>query len=71
MSGHPLAQFHYLRGSCPHDGRVRCRAHGYHEIRPCVGAHFLARRPVLAEHAFVISSFGKTYLSTGWKIGYC
>lgn len=31
----------------------------------------LATRPLLAEHAFVISSFGKTYHTTGWKIGYC
>ncbi|KCV10240.1 putative methionine aminotransferase [Bordetella holmesii 04P3421] len=31
----------------------------------------IARRPLLAEHAFVISSFGKTYHATGWKIGYC
>ena len=31
----------------------------------------LARRPLLAEHAFIISSFGKTYHTTGWKIGYC
>jgi methionine aminotransferase len=31
----------------------------------------LARRPLLAAHAFVISSFGKTYHTTGWKIGYC
>jgi methionine aminotransferase len=31
----------------------------------------LARRPLLAEHAFVISSFGKTYHTTGWKLGYC
>ena len=31
----------------------------------------LSRRPLLAEHAFVISSFGKTYHTTGWKIGYC
>lgn len=31
----------------------------------------LARRPLLAEHAFVISSFGKTYHATGWKVGYC
>jgi len=31
----------------------------------------LARRPDLAERAFVISSFGKTYHATGWKIGYC
>ncbi|CPP03425.1 aminotransferase [Bordetella pertussis] len=31
----------------------------------------LSRRPLLAEHAFVISSFGKTYHTTGWKVGYC
>ncbi|VFR22934.1 Aspartate aminotransferase [plant metagenome] len=31
----------------------------------------LASRPALAERAFVISSFGKTYHTTGWKIGYC
>jgi len=31
----------------------------------------LARRPALAARAFVISSFGKTYHTTGWKIGYC
>jgi methionine aminotransferase len=26
--------------------------------------------PVLAERAFVVSSFGKTYHVTGWKVGY-
>ena len=31
----------------------------------------LARRETLAAHAIVISSFGKTYHTTGWKIGYC
>jgi methionine aminotransferase len=31
----------------------------------------LARRPALAERAFVTSSFGKTFHATGWKIGYC
>lgn len=29
------------------------------------------RYPKLAERAFVISSFGKTYHCTGWKVGYC
>lgn len=29
------------------------------------------RYPELAERCFVISSFGKTYHCTGWKIGYC
>ena len=27
--------------------------------------------PALAERSLVISSFGKTYHATGWKIGYC
>ena len=31
----------------------------------------VARRPALAERAFVVSSFGKTFHVTGWKIGYC
>jgi methionine aminotransferase len=29
------------------------------------------RHPQLAARAFVVSSFGKTYHCTGWKIGYC
>lgn len=28
-------------------------------------------RPELAERSFVVSSFGKTYHATGWKVGYC
>lgn len=31
----------------------------------------LSRRPQLAAHSVVISSFGKTYHVTGWKVGYC
>jgi methionine transaminase len=31
----------------------------------------LARYPDVAERAVVISSFGKTYHTTGWKVGYC
>ena len=31
----------------------------------------LARDTVLAERAIVVSSFGKTYHTTGWKVGYC
>jgi methionine aminotransferase len=31
----------------------------------------LARDPELAARAVVISSFGKTYSATGWKVGYC
>ena len=31
----------------------------------------IARHPEIADRAVVISSFGKTYHTTGWKIGYC
>jgi methionine aminotransferase len=31
----------------------------------------VSRYPELAERSFVVSSFGKTYHTTGWKIGYC
>jgi methionine aminotransferase len=31
----------------------------------------MLRYPDLAARSFVISSFGKTYHTTGWKIGYC
>ena len=31
----------------------------------------VARYPEIAARAIVISSFGKTYHATGWKVGYC
>jgi len=31
----------------------------------------MARYPELARRSFVVSSFGKTYHATGWKLGYC
>jgi len=31
----------------------------------------MARYPELLDRSFVVSSFGKTYHTTGWKIGYC
>jgi methionine aminotransferase len=31
----------------------------------------IARYPAIADRAVVISSFGKTYTTTGWKVGYC
>ncbi|MET4105585.1 methionine aminotransferase [Hymenobacter sp. UYP22] len=31
----------------------------------------VAAHPELRERAFVLSSFGKTYHATGWKVGYC
>ena len=42
-----------------------------HIIFDSLAHQSLARRPALAERAFVISSFGKTFHTTGWKIGYC
>lgn len=31
----------------------------------------LCRHPVLRSRSFVVSSFAKTYHTTGWKVGYC
>ena len=31
----------------------------------------VARYPKLAERSLIVSSFGKTYHTTGWKMGYC
>lgn len=31
----------------------------------------MLRNPSLAKKSFVVNSFGKTYHTTGWKIGYC
>jgi len=31
----------------------------------------ISRHPELVSRSFVVSSFGKTYHTTGWKIGYC
>ena len=31
----------------------------------------IARYPEIADRAVIISSFGKTYHTTGWKVGYC
>jgi methionine aminotransferase len=39
-----------------YDGRVHCSLLG---------------RPEIAARSFVVSSFGKTYHATGWKVGYC
>jgi len=33
--------------------------------------HSLLTHPELATRSFVVSSFGKTYHATGWKVGYC
>ncbi|CAI0958583.1 Methionine aminotransferase [Serratia liquefaciens] len=33
--------------------------------------HSIARHPQLAERSVIVSSFGKTYHVTGWRVGYC
>ena len=39
---------------------------------PTAGCHeSLARLPELRERSFVVSSFGKTFHITGWKVAYC
>ena len=42
---------------------------GHNQYAPMTGVPVL-RWPELRERAFVVSSFGKTYHCTGWKIGY-
>jgi methionine aminotransferase len=41
-----------------------------HMVYDGQGHESVSRHPVLAERAFVVSSFGKTYHVTGWKVGY-
>ncbi|WP_440997181.1 methionine aminotransferase [Arhodomonas sp. SL1] len=44
----------------------------YEHITFTANGHVSARAvPGLAERAFVVGSFGKTYHCTGWKVGYC
>lgn len=33
--------------------------------------HSMARHPQLTERSVIVSSFGKTYHVTGWRVGYC
>jgi len=42
-----------------------------HIIFDDIAHESLLKYPDLAGRSFVISSFGKTYHTTGWKIGYC
>jgi methionine aminotransferase len=42
-----------------------------HIIFDQISHESVARYPDLALRSFVISSFGKTYHTTGWKVGYC
>ncbi|MXW50894.1 MAG: pyridoxal phosphate-dependent aminotransferase [Gammaproteobacteria bacterium] len=54
--------------------------HGFHVLSDEVYEHIIfdgqahqsvCRFPDLWQRSFVVSSFGKTYHTTGWKIGYC
>ncbi|MCE5233345.1 MAG: pyridoxal phosphate-dependent aminotransferase [Mizugakiibacter sp.] len=42
-----------------------------HIVYDDVAHQSVLRHAELAERSFVISSFGKTYHCTGWKVGYC
>ena len=42
-----------------------------HVIFDGIAHQSLSRHPELARRAFVVTSFGKTYHATGWRIGYC
>ena len=42
-----------------------------HIIFDGISHQSIAKYPDLASQSFVISSFGKTYHTTGWKVGYC
>lgn len=42
-----------------------------HIIFDGISHESMAGYPDLASRSFVISSFGKTYHTTGWKVGYC
>jgi methionine aminotransferase len=42
-----------------------------HIIFDGIAHESMLRDPELAARSFVVSSFGKTYHTTGWKIGYC
>ena len=56
-----------------HDTRVLVLADEVYEHMVYDGRrhHSLLTHRELAERAFVVSSFGKTYHATGWKVGYC
>jgi methionine aminotransferase len=42
-----------------------------HIIFDGISHESITKHPELAARSFVISSFGKTYHTTGWKVGYC
>ncbi len=42
-----------------------------HIVFDQAGHQSLLSHPELAARSFVVSSFGKTYHTTGWKVGYC
>jgi methionine aminotransferase len=61
-----------LRGVLQHTDAIVISDEVYEHITFDGARHeSLARYPDIAERAVVISSFGKTYHTTGWKVGYC
>jgi methionine aminotransferase len=61
-----------LAGVLAHTDAVVISDEVYEHVRFDGARHeSLARHPDVADRALVISSFGKTYHTTGWKVGYC
>ncbi|MFC7666256.1 methionine aminotransferase [Hymenobacter humi] len=56
-----------VRHRCPGAQRRSVRAPRVRRDAP----HERPPAPELRERSFVLSSFGKTYHATGWKVGYC
>ncbi|MDR2012709.1 MAG: pyridoxal phosphate-dependent aminotransferase [Rhodanobacter sp.] len=54
-----------------HDLIVLCDEVYEHIVFDGAAHQSVLRHPELAERSFAISSFGKTYHCTGWKVGYC
>ena len=54
--------------SVPREGKPTTVSHSLREGGLCQS---LCRYPDLYQRSFVVSSFGKTYHVTGWKVGYC
>ena len=69
MNGQDLAQLEKLLGNT--DILVLSDEVYEHIIFDGYEHQSVARFPKLVERSFIISSFGKTYHATGWKIGYC
>ena len=69
IDGDDIAALHALVAS--HDLLILSDEVYEHIVFDGRGHESLLRYPALAARSFVVSSFGKTFHCTGWKIGYC